>query len=287
MTATAWTEVPFEAPAAAPANPPASPPPSTPQVTEQARVFIAVPTYNGWVRMEAFRGLMLATSNSRIYHQFNKASLLANGFNRLYATAWNTRRLMPWSHWCLHHADIEAPEFFLDVMLEEMDRVGADVLSCAVAIKDGRALSSTGTVQANGNIRRLTLKEVHRLPETFSAADLPAIGIDTPLVVNTGLMLVRMDRPWSKKVCFRIGDAMREDDNGDLHPIGLPEDWGFSVWANEQGLRLFCTRKLLIRHHGEWSWSNECPADGWETDLGDEPERYEDMEAARATEAQA
>lgn len=275
-----WVNVPFVDGTAATMLPPV---PSD----GRPRVFIAVPSYNGWVRMESFDGLMLATQSARSYIRFVKGSLLANTFNRLYATAWNSRKLVPWTHWALHHADIQAPEGWLDMMLAEMDRVGADILSCAVAIKDDRKLSSTGTVEASGNVRRLTLREVHRLPETFSAADLPTLGIHTPLVVNTGLLLVRMDRPWSRKVCFRIGDGMREDASGDIHPVGLPEDWGFSVWANELQLRVFCTRKIVVHHHGEASYSNEEPkeGEGWEKDLGDNPAERDAVQLAEGGQA--
>ncbi len=274
-----WVSVPFlEATAEAPAAPIPAPVPAGPP-----RVFIALPSYNGWIVGYALTGLLLASNRAFLHLKLGKGSLLANVFNRLLCMARNSRVECPWTHWALHHADLSAPEGWLDVMLDEMERTGADVLSVVVPIKDGRRLTSTGTVQASGEIRRLTLKECYRLPETFSAADLPAIGIHTPLVVNTGLLLVRFDRPWVEEFHFNVGDAIQKKPDGTCRPLVLPEDWGFSDWANRRGLKVFATRKVLVQHwDGDTAWDNgPHPDEGWDYDLGDDPAKEEEVRAAR------
>lgn len=276
-----WVSVPFQEAKLAPETngnvlaPAAGPP----------RVFIALPTYNGYHKSQSLFGLMLASERAQICYELGNASLLDTNFNNLVCKGRNSRGECPWTHWGMHHADISAPPFWLDTMLGEMARVGADVLSAVVAIKDARRTTSTGTIEQNGSIRRLTLKEIHKLPETFSAADLPIIGIHTPLVVNTGLLLLRFTEPWADEFQFNIGSGILKKPNGKFSTVMMPEDWNFSHWCNLKGLRLFATRKVFVQHwDGGVAWDNGVHEDGWETDLGDDPDLYEEIIAARRAE---
>lgn len=280
-----WVNVPFlEAPQEAPTTPAEA----TPAPAGPPRVFLALPTYNAWVIGYALTGLLLASNRAHIHLKLGKGSLLANTFNRLLCMARNSKKECPWTHWAMHHADISAAESWLDTMLAEMERVKADVLSAVVAIKDNRRITSTGTVESSGNIRRLTLKEVHRLPETFSAADLPTIGIHTELVVNTGLLLVRFDQPWADDFCFNVADGIGRNPDGTQRPLILPEDWGFSRWVNDRKLRLFATRKVFVQHwDGDTAWDNGLHPEGWDHDLGDDPAHYDEVRAVREAEAKA
>lgn len=266
------------APALAANGPPGKPP-------RPPAVFVALPTYNGWHKSQAITGLLLATSRAHLHYELGFGSLLATNFNQLLCTARNSRPQCPWSHFAMHHADLSAPEGWLDTLLDEMDRVGADVLSAVVAIKDERRLSSSGAVQGDGSIRRLTLKEVHRLPETFSAADLPSVGVSGSLVVNTGLFLCRFNEPWADEFHFHIGDGIQKKPNGMCRPVVAPEDWNWSHWCNQRGLKIFATRKLFIQHwDGGTAWDNGTHSDGWDYDLGDDPDRYDEVRAAREAE---
>ncbi len=273
-----WTEVPFREQHAEPraiALPPG-----------QARVFVALPTYNGYHKSQALMGLLMPSVKANIHYEIGFGSLLATNFNHLLVGARNSQKEAGWTDWAMHHADVSVPPLWLDAMVDEKRRVGADVLSAVIAIKDERRLTSTGVVEANGTIRRLTLKEVHRLPETFSAADTTAAGIVGELVVNTGLLLVDFTQPWARDFCFSLADSIATDPDGTQRPLSLPEDWNFSHWCNEKGLRLFATRKLLVQHwDGGTCWDNgPHPDEGWDTDLGDDPSRYGDVRKAREKE---
>ncbi len=278
-----WTEVPFETRHAEPkALPQAMAPPQPP------RVFVALPSYNGFIKAQALLGLLLPSATCFLHYELGFGSLLATNFNHLLCKARNSRAEGKWTDFGMHHADISAPPGWLDVMVEEKRRVGADILSVVVPIKDERRLTSTGTVQEGGHIRRLTLKEVHQLPETFCAADLAQLGIHTPMVVNTGLMLVDFTQPWSDEFHFSIGDAIQKQPDGTFSPACLPEDWNFSSWANARGLKVYATRKVPVGHwDGGACWDNGEHEDGWITDLGDDPSRYGAVRAERAKEVTA
>lgn len=271
---TAWTEVPFEA-AASLAPPAALPRLDMPNgkrgrgEQSQASVFVGIPTYNGWLKAQALDGILLASERHRLHYKPGYGSLLAMNFNALWCRALNSRRREPWTHFAMLHADIAPPPGWLDTLLTEMARVEADVLSCCVAIKDDRRLTSTGVIGPDGNIRRLTVKEIHRLPQTFSAADLPAIGLSGPLVVNTGLWVCDFSKPWVEEVCFNVGDAIRREANGDYRPVIAPEDWKFSDWCNRRGLKVCATTAVRPRHYGEGEYTVEPGECGWDTDLGD------------------
>jgi hypothetical protein len=266
-----WTEVSFAPPPApAPSRPPA---PSTNghRATGRKSVFVGIPTYNGWLKAQALLGLMLASENpeTRIHIKPGYGSLLAMNFNGLWCRALNSRDEEPWTDFAMSHADIAAPAGWLETLLDERRRCGADVLSCCVAIKDDRRLTSTGVVQPDGNVRRLTVKEIYRLPETFSAADLPSIGIEGELVVNTGLWVCDFTRPWVERVCFNVGDNIQRQPNGKFCPVICPEDWKFSDWCNKNGLKVFATRKVKPVHFGEGAFNVEPSEHGWDIDQGD------------------
>lgn len=277
-----WVGVPFTD-QKAPEAPAAAPPPA-----DRPTVFIALPTHDGYHKSEAVLSMLVASRKAVIHPEIGKASLLDTNFNRLLCIARNNRKHVPWTHWCMMHNDIAPEALWLDILLGEMARTGADVLSAVVAIKDERRLTSTGTVQADGSIRRLTLKECHRLPETFCAADLPAIGIHTSLVVNTGLLLLDFTKPWADEFAFSSGAGIVRGPEGDWQTIMIPEDWNFSHWANQKGLKVYATRKVHVDHwDGGARWDNAKHEDGWETDLGDNPAMYEEVLAARKAEVAA
>jgi len=246
-------------------------------------VFIGLPHYGGVVP-QALWGLQFATQAPRYTLQHAGGSLLAMVFNSLWCTCLNTLAEQKWTHFGLHHSDIEAPAGWADTLMDEMDATGADVLSSVVAIKDARGLTSTGVRAASGNIRRLTLKEVFLLPETFTVHDVIALwqGHGAPvepefldhekchLAVNTGLWLCRLDAKWIYDFKgFNIADGIVKHDNGEYRAHVLPEDWNASRWWASQGLKVLATRKIPVLHHGHGRYPSDHVWGEWETDQGD------------------
>jgi hypothetical protein len=232
-----------------------------------AAVFIGVP-HHDQLAPQALEGLILATAQHRYSINTEGGSLLALMFNLLWCRALNQRDEHGWTHFAMHHSDVEAPAGWLDTLIQEQQRVGADVLACVIPIKDNRGLTSTGWQDPETRtIRRFTMAEVLTLPVTFNAAQAGKYG--QYLMVNTGLWVCDFTRPWVEDVCFTIRDGIGKDPGGRFWPRAIPEDWGFSTWAAEQGLKVFATRKVPIIHHGRAGYSNAKPWGEWQTDQGD------------------
>jgi len=236
-------------------------------------VYLALPCYGG-VEPGALPGLLLATSAARWTLMPYGGSLLAYTFNNLWVGALNSREAQGWTHFAMHHNDIDAEPGWLDTLMDELDRTGADVVSVAVAIKDTRGLCSCGVMEQSGNIRRLTLRELYQLPETFGIEDIAWAPEGSHLAVNTGLWVCRFTAPWVEKVCFNIADAIVKGDDGTYRAHVLPEDWNFSRWLHQQGLRVRCTRKVTAGHTGKSRFANDRPWGDWSEDLGDGQRQY-------------
>jgi hypothetical protein len=242
-----------------------------------ARVFLALP-HNGTFVAAALPGIMGASVSGEhaVFASTNQSSLLACNFNRLWAKALNQRAGRGLTHFAMHHADVSAPEGWLDTLLGEMARHRADLLSVVVPIKDGRGLTTTGVFQRQGGVRRLTMREVMVLPATFGREDLSshrqADGTgwpEGPLVVNTGLWVCRLDLPQVERLCFRMEDGVARGPDGAFRAVCLSEDWRFSLEAQDLGLRVLATRAVPVKHFGPAGFTNDAAWGEWETDRGD------------------
>jgi hypothetical protein len=188
----------------------------------------------------------------------NEDIALAHGFNLLWCEALNGRKRGEYTHFAMQHSDVEPEAGWLDVLLAELDRTGLDVLGVPVPLKDTRGLTSTAVGRDDGfdwmPKRRLTLTEVHALPETFTSADL-----DGPLLLNTGLWVCRLG-DWSERVCFTINDRIATDPDGVFTALVEPEDWHFSRQLHRLGVTVGCTRMVRLAHVGMHPWPN---THGW------------------------
>lgn len=193
-------------------------------------------------------------------------------FNVLWTDAQNLFEQGRVTHFAMLHGDItpDAGQYWLDVLLEEMDRLGASLVSAISPIKDGRGLTSSGICDMSDPwrpFRRFTVREVFaELPETFD--NVGAGYPDRPLLHNTGLWVCDLRRPE-----FR---AVREDGTLDLY-FAFPtravrdadgkwvhqresEDWHFSrdLWL--RGVRdTYITSKVRLQHHGGMTWGTHQP----------------------------
>jgi hypothetical protein len=229
-------------------------------------VFIAVPHYNQ-LAPQALEGLILATQRHRYSINTEGGSLLALMFNKLWCRALNARADGV-THFAMHHSDVAAQAGWVDTLLEEKDRVGADVLSVIVPIKDARGLTSTGWQDpTTRRITRLTMADVMRLPETFDAQ--AAGRPDQWLMINTGLWVCDLRDPWVEDVCFTILDGIGKGDDGRFYPRCVPEDWNFAAWCARRGLKVFATRKVAVTHYGPAGFTNAKLWGEWDTDRGD------------------
>jgi hypothetical protein len=199
-----------------------------------------------------------------------KTSLLANGFNQLWCIALNNRHML--SHFLMLHSDIVPTDAgFVKILLDEMEQVGADVLSAVVPLKSETGITSTAIIpdlawahalsETVSGRRRLTMQELERMPQTFDAAmvaeGLEMDGAEPALLVNTGMLLVDLRKPWVERVHFTINDALWQRADGKFVCDVEPEDWFFSSRAAEEGARVWATRKVKVEHVGSKGYSNQ------------------------------
>jgi hypothetical protein len=203
--------------------------------------YVALPTYNG-LRSNAMALLDLQrTLNGRVIFQESTSSLLAQSFNALLCDAMN-RRDEGITHFLLMHADISPVEGgWIQTMIDEMERTGADVLSAIVPLKDTRGVTSTALDTDLWTPRRYTMHEIMALPETFTADN---------LLVNSGLMLVRFQGDWLEDVHFQMRDAILKDEDGKYRAVCESEDWSMSRQLHRLGRKVFATRKIKLHHEG-------------------------------------
>jgi hypothetical protein len=230
----------------------------------QKSIFLALPHY-GQLVPEAMLSLILPTAEHRIKIQTSQCSLLANNFNRLWCAALNQRKERELTHFAMHHADLASKELWLDKMLEEMDRVNADILSAIIPLKDARGLTSTAMMQPGTlKIQRLTMTEVYNRPTTFGPDK------DRILLVNSGLWICKLTDQWIEQFPgFCVQDCVTKQPDGTFAASSFSEDWNFSKWAYEKSLRVFATRIIPVTHFGGFQFKNDHIWGTETTDKGD------------------
>ena len=231
-----------------------------------ARAFYCATT-KGVKRREYERGTSCLTRT------FN--GLLCDALNDFHGTA--GRQKTPYTHMAMVHDDVCADSGWLDVMLDELDRTGADLISAVVPIKDQYGLTSTAIDTDDfWTPRRLTLREVFALPETFGAEDVRWNEFGGCLLVNTGCWVMRFDPD-------RLERFVDPDWHGDgqsgwrfLNKIGKfngeylaydqCEDWKAARDFNRLGMKCLSTRKVGL-HHERPQWHNRSSWGDWATDM--------------------
>jgi hypothetical protein len=210
------------------------------------KAFMALPTY-GYQRFNTLAIVHAVTEPGpfdAIFPEEHPGSLLAYGFNCLWVRALEQR-----PHGCTHflmlHADIVPIERdWLARLYQAMVAHDAQVLSAVVPLKDASGLTSTAYYAEGEALRRLTMHEVMAGAETFTAPD---------LLVNTGLLLVDLRKPWVEEICFTITDRIQKHADGSFAVHVLGEDYGFSLQARRLGIPLWATRAVPLSHAG-LSW---------------------------------
>lgn len=189
-------------------------------------------------------------------------SLLNFNFNMLWAEALNLRlKGIPLTHFCMVHDDVcPEPGKWLQTLIEEQERVGADILSCVIALKDGCGLSSTGILRwQECLLKKFTIEQCLSFGKTFNA---DAAGYPGEcLLVNSGCWICDFTQPWIEKMCFRSYDTIMppNEDHDDFVAISTGEDWLFSIDAYRLGLKTFATNAITILHDGIFRYPNNVP----------------------------
>lgn len=163
------------------------------------------------------------------------------------------------------HADVEPEPHWVNKLIAQLLKYHADVVSVVVPVKNVFGLTSTAVdgYTTGGNLRRLCMREVVELPETFSAADLKT---ERALLVNTGCWICDFTKPWVENVCFTVQDVVAKGTDGKWRAGVVPEDWNFSRDLHSWGCRVFATRAVKVAHRGTGEWGNQTPWGLWQRD---------------------
>jgi hypothetical protein len=240
-----------------------------------ANVFLACPTYDGTLTSLTARGLFAtAAREHRVYPAIGDFSLVSLNCNRLWCLALNTRQANDLHWFAMLHSDIGPEPWWLDKLIAEAERCGADLLSAVVPIKNQEGLTSTAILQPGapfGAFHRLSLAQVRHesFPETFdiykavdALASLP-VGLRQTglpreaLLVNTGCMVMRLDRPWAdERLWFDdLNGIVRI--HGELQAVCKSEDWNFSHRVAQEGGKVMATKIIKLTHRGVSDYSSE------------------------------
>jgi GT2 family glycosyltransferase len=223
-------------------------------------IFIALPTYNGSrsntlpildIRRSLAETQVLPPLDIVPHFEETSSSLLACGFNLLWASALNLRAKKNVTHFLLLHADVAPVDAdWIRTLLDEMEKTQAQVLSVVLPVKDHRGLVSTALDDGSMMPRGFTLADIQAGPETFT---------HEKLLVNTGCLLVRFDEPWVEKICFTVNDSITRNEQGQWEVRAEPEDYHFSRQCHRLGVRVFATRKVRAVHTGTHQYPNWVP----------------------------
>ena len=157
------------------------------------------------------------------------------------------------------HGDVRINSMgWLNRLVEEQDDCGADLLGVVMPIKDDRDITSTALEhKETENVRRMTMREVCKLPAeaTFDAAG--AGFPDYRIMTGTSLWIIKMGLPWIHDVWFEVRDrVVQEPGDGQWISQYTPEDWLFAKRMHLLGRRVMATKCITADHFGKYYFPN-------------------------------
>ena len=179
------------------------------------------------------------------------------------------------THLAILHNDIVPETGWVETLLDEMLAHDADLMSAVVPIKDLNGLSSVAIDSLDDPFeveRRISMTEIYKLPETFTAAD---CGYPhRKLLVNHGCILIDFTKEWRKaenpdgtlKITMTSPDRIGRRPDGRWEAQHSPSDWRFSRDVQNLGGKVMATRKIKLYHMGEMPYTSMMAWGDWETD---------------------
>lgn len=240
------------------------------------KIVLVTPTYDGTLHLEVAAQVTQAQLNTKlpVESYSGQTSFLTLQFNKFWCYALNDKSV---THFVMLHADVlPQSRKWLNDLVGLADAKQADVLSAVCRLKREDGATSTALARGSeyGDYRRLTIREAHQLPQTFNAEDVARLFewniVESRLLVNTGCMVVRMNRrAVLETMRFTVNNWIRKDTHGKFYPISEPEDWEWSEQAASKGLSVWATTAVPITHKGHKDYDSACD-EGLEHDPGDD-----------------
>lgn len=228
-------------------------------VPDVPRVILVTPYY-GPVSMGLRQTLNGAVKDRRLLSVVMEAqstsSVLPQCFNQLLAVALDARDAGKVTHLAMAHADIVAEPGWLDTLWSEMWFHNADLISAVVPIKGPTGRTSTAIGDRNDRWRVprcVYLKDRATLPATFGPE--AVCGPDEVLLINTGLFLADLRRPWWDDFAFQFHNRITTTAAGRVAEC-RSEDWNMSSYLHKAGAKVLATFKVKLRHDGAKLYPN-------------------------------
>lgn len=229
------------------------------------RYHVAVGFPGPWLSFAAAKALWTATLGRHTVTVIQSPLGAWDAFNAVWVDSLNMAAKGEVSHFAMLHSDIDPQPGWLDILIEELDRLDADCVSAVVPLKDARGLTSTAIGDPADPWqpwRRFTLREIAAFPETFdnAAAGYP----DKPLLVNTGCLVCDLRKPVYQTVleggevpiAFNFPTCVGRGPGGKFESFRESEDWHFSRRLAEFGGKAWATRTVQLNHLGEYPFPN-------------------------------
>lgn len=235
---------------------------------DRPRVYVAMPRY-GLVVPEAMVGKIIASANNAppedmvaiAAHGDCSSSLLPHSFNHMLAEALDLRDQGKVTHLAMIHSDLAPSGFWLNTLWRIMRTRGDDLVSAVVPIKDqtfDRTSTAIGDREDPWVLKRyVECRDRKTLPETFNHADV--CSPDEVLLVNTGLMLADLRRPYWNDFAFEFKTRITRDEDGKRTPWVRPEDWEMSRLLDRHGAPYSATWAVRVKHGGFAWWDSHQP----------------------------
>ncbi len=155
------------------------------------------------------------------------------------------------THFCRLDCDVVPTHHnWLGILVDELLKHDADIMTAVVPLKDDRGFTSTAIDDTGDlwNPRILTMTEVFDRHETFT---------DPDILVNTGLYLVDLSKPWvqarnedgSLAVSHHMRNKIIQRPDGKWEARMRSEDWEMSRDLRKVGaVKQYATRKVELYH---------------------------------------
>lgn len=243
-------------------------------------ILLTSPTHDGRIDYRtAERMYNSASKKYKVGVVIRMSSALVWNMNELYVMALNYRQQYPTLKWfAMCHSDIVPEKFWLDKLIAEAEKHNADMVSAISPLKDASGVVSTA-IEAPESGRypfmRLTLRQcmhadfpdtfdtaaaidalLHRLPPHLRVPQLAPFKNRANLLINTGAMVLRLDKPWNDELFFYNVDRIFTNPAGQLQAMFEPEDWNFSRSVSQVG-KVMATRNVSLQHIGNFQFDNQ------------------------------
>ena len=242
-------------------------------------IFLTSPTHDGRIDYRtAERMYNSASQKYKVGVIIRMSSALVWNMNELYAMALNFRKQYPNFKWfAMCHSDIVPEKFWIDKLITEAEKHNADMVSAISPLKDASGVVSVA-IEVPGTERypfmRLTLRQclhenfpdtfdtamavealINKLPDELRVPELEQHKEKANLLVNTGAMVLRMDRTWNEELFFYNVDRIFVNPKNEFQGMFEPEDWNFSRMVSQVG-KVMTTRNVQLQHIGNFQFDN-------------------------------